>query len=275
MPSRKITAQEIEIYKNKYKEYLKESKNENILYFFKINNTTVTIYKNGTLFIQGNPLDEYENEKDDYPYDLASTIGADEVGTGDLFGPIVACSCYVSKDKVDKLTKLGVKDSKKLCEKKIIEIAKKLIEICPYEYYVLSNERINAAKDSYNLNEIKAYLHNHNIKLLKNKCKYDYIVLDDFCGKENYEKYLKGEAISDIIFEAKGESKSIAVAASSIIARYYFLNAIKELESKYSYKIPLGSSNKKTQELIDKIKSDGNEEVFNHIAKLSFKNLKN
>lgn len=42
-----------------------------------------------------------------------SSIGSDEVGTGDFFGPIVVTATFVSKENIDFLTELGVRDSKK------------------------------------------------------------------------------------------------------------------------------------------------------------------
>ena len=56
-----------------------------------------------------------------------STIGSDEVGTGDYFGPIVVSATYVSKENISFLEELGVRDSKKITDDKIIEIAPKII----------------------------------------------------------------------------------------------------------------------------------------------------
>ena len=54
-----------------------------------------------------------ERETDYSKYHRTSSIGSDEVGTGDYFGPIVVTSCYVNINDVDKLDKLGIRDSKK------------------------------------------------------------------------------------------------------------------------------------------------------------------
>ena len=55
----------------------------------------------------------------------ASCIGSDEVGTGDYFGPIVVTSAFVDKSNIAWLESIGVKDSKKLTDDKIIEIVQK------------------------------------------------------------------------------------------------------------------------------------------------------
>ena len=44
----------------------------------------------------------------------SNSIGSDEVGTGDYFGPIVVTSTYVTKEHIKFLEDLGVKDSKKM-----------------------------------------------------------------------------------------------------------------------------------------------------------------
>ena len=55
-----------------------------------------------------------------------SYIGVDETGVGDYFTPVVSVACFIPKNNIDEIINLGVKDSKKLNDKKIITIAKKL-----------------------------------------------------------------------------------------------------------------------------------------------------
>ena len=57
-----------------------------------------------------------------------SSIGSDEVGTGDYFGPMVVTASYVSKEDIDFLLELKVKDSKKLTDNDILKIVPKIIE---------------------------------------------------------------------------------------------------------------------------------------------------
>ena len=54
-----------------------------------------------------------EEEAKDNHFKGRSTIGSDEVGTGDYFGPIVVTASYVSKENSSLLYELGVRDSKK------------------------------------------------------------------------------------------------------------------------------------------------------------------
>ena len=72
-----------------------------------------------------------------------SSIGSDEVGTGDYFGPMVVTASYVSKDDIDFLLELKVKDSKKLTDNDILKIVPKIIERIKYNTIVVHNNEYN------------------------------------------------------------------------------------------------------------------------------------
>jgi len=118
MPTVKMNMETIERFKNEYDGFLKESPNEYILYFFQTKGASVSIYKSGKTVFQGSNLEIFSeyikvDENQSYPYDKADTIGADEVGTGDIFGPIVCASAFVKAKDTEKLKEIGVKDSKR------------------------------------------------------------------------------------------------------------------------------------------------------------------
>lgn len=52
-------------------------------------------------------------EKKKFNYDKYSTIGSDEVGTGDYFGPIVVCATFVATSNVEYLHDLKVQTQRK------------------------------------------------------------------------------------------------------------------------------------------------------------------
>ena len=56
-------------------------------------------------------------------FDKYNTIGSDEVGTGDYFGPIVVAATFVAKENIEFLNNLKVTDSKALSDDYIIKIA--------------------------------------------------------------------------------------------------------------------------------------------------------
>ena len=99
--------------------------------------TVITLYNSGkamfqgpTAFVDANMWQELSGvTKDDKKekeklekYYYASCVGSDEVGTGDYFGPIVVTASYLKKEDIEKLEKLGVHDSKKLTDEKILKI---------------------------------------------------------------------------------------------------------------------------------------------------------
>lgn len=205
-----------------------------------------------------------------------SSVGSDEVGTGDYFGPIVVTATYVSKENIAFLTTLGVRDSKKLTDEKIMEIAPDIIKKIPYSSTILTNKEYNDFRtDINNMNKIKAILHNKClVNLLKqNDIKTNKIVIDQFEPPKAFYKHIASakERITNVLFLTKAEDQCLSVASSSIISRYIFLNEIKKLEKKLNIAIPLGASTL-VDEVGQKLVSIHGKDILNDIAKLNFKN---
>ncbi|MCM1371254.1 MAG: ribonuclease HIII [Clostridium sp.] len=204
-----------------------------------------------------------------------NSIGSDEVGTGDYFGPIVVTSTYVSKENIPFLEKLGVKDSKKLTDEKILEIVPQIIKVIPYESVIISNKEYNEKyNEDLNLNKIKAIMHNKVLMKLKNKgFIYDYIVVDQFCLPNTYFKYLNesNNIVKNITFTTKAEDKCLSVACASIISRYIFIKEFENLSKTVDCDLIKGSSDLVTNQGIELAKKYGFNKL-NDIAKLNFKN---
>lgn len=218
----------------------------------------------------------YKNKEDSnsitLPSDITS-IGSDEVGTGDYFGPIVVTASYVSKENIKEVMNLGVKDSKKITDDIILKIGPKLIKTIPHSTYILDNQTYN--KYPTNMNKIKAILHN---KVLVNMVKNNYedvkyVVVDQFCFPKNYFEYIKDakEVYKNITFTTKAEDKCFAVAVSSIICRYVFLMEMKKIEEKYQIFIKKGAGPEVDKQAVMIAKKYGVDEL-SKIAKLNFKN---
>ncbi len=259
--------------------------------------TTVTLYESGKLMFQGTSADidanlwidlekklnnrviNYdgsETKKKEVDFMNYSTIGSDEVGTGDYFGPIVVTASFVSTEQFEYLEKLGVRDSKKITDEKIKELAPQLIEKIPHVTTIMDNITYNNAQEkNANMNKIKAYLHNKAIYTLMSKEKYNYakIVIDEFCSKENYYKYLDGidNVVKHITFLTKAEDQVFSVAVSSIISRYIFLREMDKLSDSIHIPLPKGAGeevDKIGKEIVTKYGKD----KLKEIAKLNFKN---
>lgn len=277
----------IETMKSFYQDHFIESKQPFVEFVAKYEETTITCYKSMKVVFQGsNAFKEAKiwskNIKEDIR-DISNGvftlghIGSDEVGTGDLFGPIIVVACYVKSDQIKLLKDLGVKDSKLMKDPEITILAKKLIKILTFSQLHLTNQKYNQLiQNGFNMNKIKAFLHNQALLNLKQKvqAKNVPIILDQFCSEEKYYQYLTNQkdVVTKIIFITKAESKALAVAAASIIARYSFITKLDALGKKFGVTLPKGAGSKVddfANELIKKI-SDTD---FASITKMNFKNL--
>ena len=267
--------------------------------------TVVTLYESGKVVFQGvsadidaniwkemkkklNPLkkiemtnsnDKEKKKKEEIVIDPeiynSNCIGSDEVGTGDYFGPIVVTAAYVNKENIPFLEELGVKDSKKMTDDKILEIVPKIIKKIPYQSLILSNKEYNEKyNENTNMNKIKAILHNKVLYEMVNK-NYDfkYVIVDEFAPKYVYYNYLKetNKVVKNVTFLTKGETKSLAVACASLISRFIFLKEFDKLGESVDMFLPKGASN-----LVDeagyKIVQKYGFDKLKEMAKLNFKN---
>lgn len=204
----------------------------------------------------------------------ANTIGSDEVGTGDYFGPIVVTASFVTKENIPFLESLGVKDSKKLTDEQILKITPQIIKKIPYYTMTLSNQEYNQKRSNYNMNAMKAILHNKALlEMTKQYHNYDYIVVDQFAEKYVYYNYLKQtpNVQRNITFVTKAEDQCMSVACSAIISRYIFIKEIDKLSKKYNQALPKGAG-KIVDEIGAKLVKKYGDNILNEIAKTNFKN---
>ena len=260
--------------------------------------TIVTLYESGKAMFQGVSADieagmwesigkdkeniEYFIDRDEVkekkeettiPIDISS-VGSDEVGTGDYYGPIVVTASYVNKDDIPFLTELGVKDSKKLSDEQILKIVPKIIKKIKYKTIMLSNKEYNKnyGKDM-NMNKIKAVLHNKVLTEMVKDNEYDYIVVDQFEPESSYYKHLSEvpSPLKGITFITKAEDKCLSVACSSLISRYIFVKEIDKLGDKYGIFLPKGA-NYYVEDVGIKLVEKYGVNVLKEVAKLNFSN---
>lgn len=277
--------------KNKMIEYYKDKIREKTppyaIFQAQEEDTIITLYNSGKCMFQGTSAfvdanmwkalkenDEEDTNKIDYLN--TTSVGSDEVGTGDYFGPIVVTASLVKKDDIEFLKKLGCTDSKKITDDKIKKIAPEIIKKIKYKSIILSNEEYNQkySKEN-NMNKIKAIMHNKALSLIleETKEKLDYIIIDEFAKENRYYSYLKDipNPVKNITFITKAETKNMAVACSSIISRYIFLKEFDKLSDTYHIPLPKGSGqnvDKIGEELVQKYGKD----ILNKIAKKNFSN---
>ncbi|MFP4478126.1 MAG: ribonuclease HIII [Candidatus Izemoplasmatales bacterium] len=270
-----------------------EPNTPHIKHLFKTDDFTITVYKSNKVLFQGDEAEEEFQKwvkvtgiKPSIPKAINTTaymnefykktvIGTDEVGTGDFFGPVVVTAALVGPSNYPFLKEYNIQDSKNISDDIILKIAPHLIRDIPHHTIVLYNEKFNElTKKGYNMNKIKAYLHNHAIKKLIKKIKtYDTIIVDQFCSESNFYKYLSDqEIVQNIELVEKAESIHQSVAVAAIIARYTFLIEMDKLSEDIHINLPKGASG--SVDAIGKlIHLKYGDDIFNQIAKINFKNM--
>ncbi len=280
-----------------YQKYQQDNSGEYIDFFAKYGEVNITVYhskddKHRVFFAGKGALQEArkwdenaqliemklkkEGAKANW-IDVGLQIGSDEVGTGDFFGPITVVASLVTKDDITFLRNLGVDDSKRLTDADINRIAPILIKKVPYAHISLESHKYNMLVErGHNMNAIKAILHNKVLStLIEKHPEVENIYVDQFCEPVKYFEYLEGtkKIISNIIFRTKGESYYPSVAVSSIIARYSFLQKMKDMGNYYGTEFPFGSSSK-VDEFAKKFLEEHGLEEFNKVVKKNFVNYK-
>lgn len=160
--------------------------------------------------------DLYKYEKELYSKGINYIGGVDEVGRGPLVGPVVAVCCVLPKDFVLE----GLNDSKKLSEKKrntFFEYIKD--HAISYGIGIISPEVI----DEVNIYEATKLAMIEAINQVKEKINLEHVLIDAMP--------LDLEISSTSII--KGDSKSISIAAASVLAKVTRDNMMYELDKKY------------------------------------------
>lgn len=278
-----ISQKQKKIIEDNFSNFLIKSNNEYIENTYKSNEWNITIYKSQKCVISGINIDKIlENLDINQTNFVSNEIGMDEVGVGDYFGGIVVCSVFLDEETFNKIKHLDIKDSKKLTDSKIIQIAKELITIVDFEISQVYPKEYNLLINKFNNSHvIKTILHNNAIFNLINNHQINLssdlnIVLDKYVDEKKYYEYLQVANIKNIVninqFKIHAESTNSSVACASIIARYYFLKQIYELSKELNFKLPLGAWNDKIESIAKKIIDSFGKDKLNQYVKIHFKN---
>jgi ribonuclease HIII len=204
-------------------------------------------------------------------------IGTDESGKGDYFGPLVSAGVYVDLTTKPLLEKIGVRDSKKLNDNQIRDIAQSIKKVCANQFAVIEispetyNNLYNQFKsEGKNLNVLLAWAHAKAIEEVLTKVDCENALSDKFADEKFIISKLqeKGKRIN-LRQEHKAET-NIAVAAASILARERFLEKLKKLSAELSIDLPKGASNHVIEQAKKVVEKSG-EATLRKIAKLHFK----
>jgi len=141
--------------------------------------------------------------------------GIDEVGRGPLAGPVIAAAVILDRKNIPE----GINDSKKIPKAKRILLAEKIKENSIYAYGAASEIEIDE------INILQASL-----LAMKRASDRLSVVPKTKLIDGNFKPDIKNNTISII----KGDSKSVSIAAASILAKVYR----DEIMLKYSKRFP-------------------------------------
>lgn len=251
---------------------------------YKGDGITISIYTSHKIVFQGNRLDYWLDHfnihaSNPVPSSTSSTYpqaGSDEVGTGDVFGPVVVAATYVDRSMVDRLKALNIDDSKLMDDQTIRTVAPIIMDLIPYSVLILDDAKYNQMHQIYNLNALKAILHNHAYIKLQEKINTlpKLCVVDQFTPESTYYRYIADQPtiIRGLTFHTKAEHRFLAVACASVIARYTFLNAMDQLSAQLGIQLHKGAG-KLVDEDIRLIHAQYGQAMLYHVAKLHFSNI--
>lgn len=207
-----------------------------------------------------------------------STVGSDEVGTGDYFGPITVVAVYAKREHIPLLKELGVRDSKNLKDNQIVEIASQIKHIVPFSLLTCDNPKYNTLQaKGMSQGKMKALLHNQAIKHVLGKISPELpeaVLIDQFAQPDIFFNYLKGQELfkaDSVYLSTKAEGIHVAVAAASILARYAFVKHFEKLSEKAGFTIPKGAGPAVDQAAARLIHEKGIS-ALNEFTKLHFAN---
>ncbi len=198
-------------------------------------------------------------------------IGIDESGKGDYFGPLVIAAIFVDATTQAELKLMEVRDSKKISDGRILEMAPDIKTICPHSVISIGPQKYNELYAKIrNLNRLLAWGHAKALETLLERVPCDRAIADQF-GDERLILNALQDKGRKIVLEQRTKAESdIAVAAASIVARAEFLLRLKRLSHEVGTTLPKGASH--IVELAGKmiVKKHG-EERLGSVAKLHFK----
>src|SRR5574338_916922 len=202
-------------------------------------------------------------------------IGIDESGKGDYFGPLVIAAVFVDATTQGELALMEVRDSKKISDGRILEMARDIKTICPHSVIAIGPQKYNELYAKIkNLNRLLAWGHAKALEnLLERGVTCERAISDQF-GDERLILNALQEKGRKIVLEQRPKAESdLAVAAASILARAEFLLRLKRLSEEIGTTLPKGAS--PAVELAGKmiVKKHGRERLES-VAKLHFKTTK-
>lgn len=202
-------------------------------------------------------------------------IGTDESGKGDYFGPLVIAGVCITKKQEEKLSAIGVRDSKNNSDIKNKELAKRIEEVLGKKcisVVCIGPERYNTLYDEIgkNLNKVLGWGHARVIENLLSINSCDNAIADQFGDETIIKNALmeKGKTLN-LIQSSKAE-RDVGVAAASILARARFLDELDKLGKSLGFTLSKGI-NASVENIAKNIYATGGLDKLKLFVKLHFK----
>ncbi len=222
----------------------------------------VNAYRSGKVVIQGKQADMFV-ERNDLGGDAlpsggggsgsktgsartleVTTVGSDESGKGDYFGPMVVAAVVVEPGQEGDLARAGVRDCKQMADSAVLRSAVAIRELCPHAVIRLDPPDYNKAHATDgNVAIFLARMHAEAIAqavAVAPAC--ERVVIDQFTFASRLEEALANVGVDlEVEIRPKAEDNP-AVAAASVLARAEFLIALKELGAEWGITLLKGAS---------------------------------
>lgn len=257
-------------------------------YAVKAMGVNLVCYTSGKVVVQGKSLDAFVGEflggadsaaqktrdgDPELPFD-APTIGSDEAGKGDYFGPLVVASVYAEPAQKKELLAMGIADSKTLSDQRMFPMAELVERGFDCEVRVLMPTDYNARwNEARNVNHVLAELHADAIAALLRRHPEANVLVDRFGDESLIATRLQkklGHAPKRLVQVPRAEAHPV-VGAASVVARVRFVEGFQECEAESGTDLHKGGG-----EPVDvaarRAFAIGGKELMARIAKLHFKN---
>ena len=238
---------------------------------------SVVLYTSGKLVVQGKGASDFRLHRLQEltglpePRLKVATIGCDEAGKGDYFGPIVAAAVAMTPEEEQFLDEIPLCDSKTLSDRQIAGAAEHLRNVVSHEVIVIGPRRYNELYAKFqNVNHLLAWAHGKAMLAVKDKTGIDHVLLDKFCD-ESVVKRALGARSSEIDLHSRPRAEDDpAVAAASLLARDAFVRGIDRLRHVAGRPLPKGAGSPVLKAGRELVKERGRG-ILAEVAKVHFR----
>lgn len=237
----------------------------------------VVLYDSGKLVVQGKGAAEFRIHRLQEitglpePRLKVATIGCDEAGKGDYFGPLTVAAVAMTPEEEQFLDEVPLQDSKTLTDRQISEAAESIRNVLPHEVIVIGPAKYNELYPKFgNVNRLLAWAHAKAMLAVRDKTGIEHVLLDKFCDESVVYRALgarRGDV--DLVARPRAEEDP-SVAAASMLARDAFVRGIDRLKSVAGRPLPKGAGSP-VLAAGRALVQDRGEGILSEVAKLHFK----